>query len=292
MGCNHLQTEDLDRRIEANLRGENCRLDPDLEKELPEIRETLDKRYDQMMEEKNREFLEKTKDITPEEKEIMQEAVREAFSKLHPVETTPEERAAKRQAGQALGLSGARWFGSPDIARFPDKEAVKEVLAFLNDKRMPRCFTRFDVIPQVQYVGHTIFSPRGGLIGGSFQKYKDKDGTERALGMYIFADANGKCPSGELLRGRLVHEIVHANWERFQERISQNKADYDKALVSQWPEKGPPSVYSFSEQEPQSLEKGEWVAELYRDYLTDQEKLSQGMIDFFDKYFSPEAWEE
>jgi len=41
MGCNHLQTEELDRLVEANLEGENWRLSPELEKELPEIRAEL-----------------------------------------------------------------------------------------------------------------------------------------------------------------------------------------------------------------------------------------------------------
>jgi len=291
MGCNNFSTRQDDELLARTWAGEHSVLSPELvEKLAPEVKRMIDERLDAMAEEQTGKFIDGLRgEQTPEERAILRELTRiaaeeteKAINQLAPTRVNPEERRAKREIGTELGLPISRWFGNPDITNSPDRALVKEVLTFLNDERIPRSFTRFDTVSQVQFVGRSMFTQDSRLIKGWFH-----NGT-----IYIFCKENGSFPHGRELDGIISHELVHANWEKIRSMVFREQTGYARALGSQVKEKGAPSQYSYAVRTEGQYDDREWMAELYRCYLVDHTQLSDEMIQFFDRHFIPEVWDK
>jgi hypothetical protein len=263
---------------------------------MPEVEKAIEERFDQMMEEKNAEFVEKAEEIIEkgesrlaERPEVEKEAIEEIEKVTQPVRSTPEERRIMREAGEELGLSPARYVGTADIVRFPTKENVKEVMAILNHPEMPRIFTRRESIGQVQYIDRFDLYAKTGIgavtkttdsekmIKEMLRKemlgeeIKEKDfPREKTLGIFILPDEKGNVPTGKVLVERITHEIVHGNWPIIREYIQNQKAEFDRAVAKQIEEKGLPSSYTL-----QTLVEGtEKILEAQRQglFLSEAEK--------------------
>jgi len=288
--CNSFLKEEDDKLVEAALRGEFSGIQscsPEIreawEKATPAAEAALEVRYDQMMEAKNTEFVQKAEEIiergestfseipqipkSPEEAlELIEraEAVEKAINNLEPVKTTPEERVAMRETGKELGLSSAKYVGTADIVRLPTKESVKEVMAILNHPEMPRCFIKRESIGQIQYVNNPDIPAFTGVVGltqttnpdAIMKKIfelevrgetvpKELFPQEKTLGVYIFPDAKGNVQTGKPLERKIVHEVIgHGNWPKVREYIREHKPEFDQAITKEIERRGLPS-YPF-----------------------------------------------
>ena len=275
--CNRpLGDEDLDHLTNGT---EHRTINDSLREQYGAIAESnLAKLYDEILEKRNTELVATAALADTKANEVLgtrplterHQAVRDELDQLRPTKISPIERKAAINAGKELGLSPARYIGTPDITRFP-KDRIREVMEYLNDNNIPRCFTRCDLVGQVQFVDNLLLATEG--YQGAHQRMHNKTQDKFINTIYIFMDSKGQCPSGQVLKEILSHEICHANSYRFAEFIENNPAAFSKAVASQTMT-GPPSQYSYE------ANRQEWLSECYKYYITDQTNLSSEMIEF------------
>ena len=285
MGCNHLQTEDLDRRIEANLRGENCRLDPELEKELPEIRERIAQRCVVCLEENLEDVKSNVnKQVTAQEQTDLDKLDQEVWP-------THQQLHEMVEIGEKLGVPETEVISTPLICATPGVHKPEELIrdtmwALHTQEKIPPWYRDDMVFSKIMFVD----ARPSGIVG---PRAADFNPVTHAL--HIYRKADGDFPAKEEIKDKILpHEIFHGNKSEFIAKIMAHRDEWNLATSSELEN---PSGYVGRLQEAfihgeisADLRDEELAAEWFRRYAVGE--CSKTTSEFFDKFFFEEEESE
>jgi len=286
MGCNHLQTEDLDRRIEANLRGENCRLDPELEKELPEIRERIAQRCVVCLEENLEDVKSNVnKQVTAQEQTDLDKLDQEVWP-------THQQLHEMVEIGEKLGVPETEVISTPLICATPGVHKPEELIrdtmwALHTQEKIPPWYRDDMVFSKIMFVDRQEKGPTG------VNKLADFNPSTGVL--HIFKTEKDAFPTKETIKWMILpHEIFHGNKEKFLETIRTNQGEWAVATAL---EAEVPSAYIKRLEDAydngkitRELFQEELAAEWFRRYAVGE--CSKTTSEFFDKFFFEEEESE
>ena len=311
MGCNHLQTEDLDRRIEANLAGENCKIPADIEKELPEIREIIAQRCVECLEENT----EKARNELAEKlaKEGREPTPLERLDSE--VEPTEKEYQELFKMGKELGIPEWEIVNTPAVTGIKNlatlekiedvRGLIKDAMAGLHNSKLSPRFRDVDVVDKIVFIDkQEPGTKRGNIARANVLGERILLGNPQlSRTVHVFQNSKGQLPKGRDAQRAISHELCHLNL--FKTTAEGTPGEFGKVFLdhlNEWERAcnaqldGPGAVSRYAREcipsdgpRESAFSDPEFIAEhvaVWDSELTELAEPCPEMNEFFDKYLS------